>query len=121
MGALMALYTALRFPDIYGKILCLSPAFWFALPELKDYIQTHNPAKHQRLYLSVGSLETSDENIEDFPSIYINATRKIAELLNPKMGSRMEYRIVEGAVHSEVEWAKIFPVAMAELWKLDLI
>ena len=121
MGALIALYTGLKYPDKFGKILCLSPAFWFDLPELEKFIRTHLPQAHQRIYLSVGSLETSDENIQDFPQIYIKGTRHIAELLNPKMGSRMEYRVVDGAMHSEVEWAKIFPGAVEELWKLDLL
>lgn len=120
MGALISLYTGLKYPDLFGKMLCLSPAFWFALPELESFIQTHPPKAHQRLFLSVGSLETSDENIHDFPQVYLNGTRRIADLLAPKLGSRMEHHVVEGALHSEVEWARIFPGAVEELWKLDL-
>ena len=55
MGGLMALYTGLRFPDIFGKVLSQSGAFY---PEfvVKNLIQA-GLGKQLRIWMDVGTLE----------------------------------------------------------------
>jgi enterochelin esterase family protein len=60
MGGLMALYTGLRAPDIFGQVVCQSGAFFFGEPRvdtlLVDFVKTV-PVQTLKIWQDVGALE----------------------------------------------------------------
>ena len=71
-----------------------------------------NFKKGTKVYLDIGTNETSDRKNENFNSIYLEDTKDIANLLL-KLGQDSEdlkLVIDEGAKHSEAAWRKRFPI-----------
>jgi len=63
-----------------------------------------------KFYLDIGTNETSDEKVKEFPDIYVKGTLKINEVLLEKLPKEnVKLLIDEGATHSEKYWAKRFP------------
>ena len=81
-----------------------------------------NYKKGTKVYLDVGTKETSDEaNEEFFNNIYVEDTKDIADLLL-KLGQDEEdlYVIVdEGANHSEESWRRRFPEFLKWILKIN--
>lgn len=60
MGALISVYGACEFPSTFEKVGVLSPAFWFSLTDLKNYITTNtNNIDNLRMYFVAGQNESS--------------------------------------------------------------
>ncbi|UOR03502.1 alpha/beta hydrolase-fold protein [Hymenobacter aerilatus] len=58
MGALIALYATLRYPDVYGRVGVFSPALWFAKDSLDRFVQRARSGRPTRLYLVAGQQES---------------------------------------------------------------
>lgn len=94
MGGLMALYTGLRAPDVFGQVVCQSGAFWFNAERdmmIVDYIRNHAAAP-LKIWQDVGTLEFLLEN-----------NRKMNALLTGK-GYDVTYREFSGG-HNQTMWA----------------
>ncbi len=110
MGGLISLYAAYRRPDLYSCVGAFSTAIWFAREGLLDHIKTHfNP--DISIYLDIGTKETSDEGIKDFPDIYLKQTLELSEFLLSLGLLPWRHKLVvdEGAPHNEASWARRFP------------
>ncbi|MDD5293705.1 MAG: alpha/beta hydrolase-fold protein, partial [Candidatus Izemoplasmatales bacterium] len=70
MGGYISLYGGFKYPDVFSHVGCFSPAVWFNETGLSDFIQTHF-ASHLALYLDMGTDETSNPEVDDFPRIYL--------------------------------------------------
>jgi enterochelin esterase family protein len=92
MGGVMALYTGLRLPEMFGKVLSQSGAFtlWERPSVAVDLVQ-HAPHPEMDIWMDVGRLEWL---LED--------NRKMRALLKGK-GYRVTYREVNGA-HNFTSW-----------------
>src|SRR6187431_865239 len=68
LGANIALYTAIEYQDIFGKVGLFSPAFWVTD---STFIHLHEKGIHQnlRIYFIAGSRET-DSNITEMQHVY---------------------------------------------------
>ena len=83
MGGLMALYTALRMPHIFGKALCQSGAYAFGAFDTITYDLAHSgDPQAVKIWLEVGQY--------DFQSL-IPANRRMCDLLG-ECGYTFEYR-----------------------------
>ncbi len=94
MGGLMALYTGLRAPEIFGQVVCQSGAFWFDDPRdmmIVDYVK-HSPVAPLKIWQDVGTLE-----------YLLPANRKMHALLTGK-GYDVTYREFSGG-HNQTMWA----------------
>ncbi|MBC6611257.1 alpha/beta hydrolase [Hymenobacter sp. BT507] len=58
MGALIALYAALRYPQVYGRVGAFSPALWFAKDSLDHFVQYARPGRATRFYMVAGQRES---------------------------------------------------------------
>ena len=58
MGGLLATYAALRYPAVFGRVGVLSPAYWFAKPELLSYLTQQLPRPDTRWYFVCGTQES---------------------------------------------------------------
>jgi len=99
MGGLISFQMYWNFPEVFGKAACLSNSFWVDDGAVFDMVK-ENPYSNMngKLYIDCGSEEK--ELIGDF--------KKMCTLLKGfgyKENENMMCKIIEGAKHSEVDWA----------------
>ncbi len=119
MGGLISLYIGLKYQDIFSKIGVFSPAFFFKQDKTNDFVRKSNIGEHVKIYMDIGTEETSDESIPDFNKIYVNMAQEMDLILKNEKGIKREnikFIIDEGARHEEEAWAKRFPEAVKWLY-----
>ena len=100
MGGLISMYSALKYPKIFGNAGIFSPAFWIA-PEIYGEAKETPPAIGPRFYFVCGDSESSTEVAE---------TQKMAAIIKlKKSGKITPVVIVKGARHNEAQWNEDFP------------
>jgi len=114
-GAVAALYTALVKPGIFGRLLIESPSLYVGRGHLLRLARRAErwPA---RIYLGVGSAETSRE---DWNRETVGNVKKLVTILKSAglAERRLRVRIEPGATHSESAWADRFPEALEFLFR----
>jgi predicted alpha/beta superfamily hydrolase len=118
MGALISLYMALTYEDVFSKIGAFSTDVWFAEEELLRLIREHAPDRQIKWYLDIGSQETSHHHIENFHDIYVKGTMEVYESLLQAGVKEADIKILvdEGAKHHEEAWARRFQSAFEWLY-----
>lgn len=100
LGGIISFYAGLQYPEVFGKIGALSPAFWYN-PEFFAFANTTTLPRHQRLYLSAGG--------EEPESVAANITRISSTLLSRGWAAnRLQSKVHAGYGHNETYWASIF-------------
>lgn len=125
MGAVASLAHALRYPALWGRIGCVSSAFWFgdapAPGELATWLDEHAPARlPDRIWMDVGTAETS-AHVAD-PSTYLEQSRRVRDRLlglGLPLGAGLAYLEEPGAVHSEAAWQARLPMMLRFLLAED--
>ncbi|MFL6352028.1 MAG: alpha/beta hydrolase [Bryobacteraceae bacterium] len=101
LGGLVTMYLGLRYPEVFGKLIVMSPSVWWAN---RDILKKVHRAKHkgsQKIWLDVGTCEGSDpqsclRNVEDL--------RDALMLKGWRLGYDLEFLADEGAGHDEKAW-----------------
>jgi enterochelin esterase-like enzyme len=113
-GAVAALFMALHFPGVFGRLLLESPSLYVGDGHLL-HLARHARRLPRRVYVGVGTAETSmaARNEETVGNV-----RKLESILRgARLGPRRLRVVVdEGATHSEAAWAKRFPAALEFLF-----
>jgi predicted alpha/beta superfamily hydrolase len=114
LGALIALYTAIRRPGLIGRLLLESPSLW---------VSNRQPIREsrtvriwpERIYLATGTAEAGSEEKN---RTVVDDMRELAGILRrAKLDeSRLRFVIEEGASHSESAWAHRLPDALKFLF-----
>lgn len=105
LGALISVYAAVKYPEVFGKVLAFSSAFWFNAKELNNYIVKSNAnLKTQKYYFVQGKHE--DEGMEA-------ETQKVIQNLEAKQLSpkKVFLKIDEDGKHNEAYWRREFEAA----------
>ncbi len=63
MGGLISHYTALQYPDVFGKAGVFSPSFWYS-EDVFDFSKKHSNTKDLRLYFLAGGKEGGNPTFE---------------------------------------------------------
>lgn len=109
MGGLMALYTGLRLPHIFGKVITQSGAFQLDLtdhPPLIDEFVRHLPARKLKIWQDVGTFE-----------YLLDQNRRMHALLTER-GYDVVYR--EGSSgHNWTSWHDFLPAALTAAFAPD--
>lgn len=108
LGALISVYGAVKYPDVFGKVLAFSPAFWFNSKDLNDYISAQKiNLKNQKYYFIQGKFEDEGMDLE---------TQKVIDQLKLKKvkASQIYFKEDEKGKHNEFFWRRAFPEAF--LW-----
>jgi len=114
LGGLIALYTQLVAPGVFGRLLIESPSLFVANRRILDECRKFQ-AWPSRVYLGMGTRETG--NAEKDKKI-VNDARELAAILR-EAGldeARLRVRIEEGSTHNEAAWAARFPEALEFLY-----
>lgn len=106
LGGLVSFYAALRHPDLFGKVLCFSPSFWFS-NEIYNFAEKQDDIK-MKVYFLCGDSE-SDDMVPDLErmSRLLDTKRCYCEKLTNK-------KVVKGGKHNEKLWREGFRDAI--LW-----
>ncbi|MDD4000514.1 MAG: alpha/beta hydrolase-fold protein [Bacilli bacterium] len=102
MGANISLYGGIKYPQTFKKIGCLSPAFWFSLPEFIILIK-ENDLRGLEVYLDIGTKESRQLSNPE-----LRYTKKISKLLKNKCRN-LKLIIEKNAFHREADWKRRFP------------
>lgn len=108
LGGLVSFYATLKYPDVFGKVGCFSPAFWVNKKEIFQKMED-TPKLKTKIYLLCGDKEDSGNMVADMKEMetLINSNRCECKKLNKSV-------IVKGGEHNEKLWRNAF--AKAYLW-----
>jgi predicted alpha/beta superfamily hydrolase len=137
MGAVIAMYAGLRRPDLFGKVMAMSTAVWFAEEggpwlsrnHLVELVRTGPVPTNVRFYVDVGTAERSrdtDPDVSDaeggkvsYPRAYREGSDALVRALRAGgvPDSNIRYLVVPGAVHNESAWSRRFGRAVQWLYQ----
>ncbi|MBC7642603.1 MAG: alpha/beta hydrolase [Flavobacterium sp.] len=108
LGGLISFYAALKYPEVFGKVGCFSPSFWFNRAEIFELMKKENNLK-TKIYFLCGDNEGDEDMVKDLNSmeLLVNSKRCICKKLNKKL-------IVKDGQHNEKLWREGF--INAYLW-----
>ena len=115
LGALIALYTAMVRPRMFGRLLLESPSLWASNRQI---IKRSRSAKTwpERIVLATGTAEAGRAERD---RSMVDDVRELAAILG-RAGlddKRLHLTIDEGATHHESSWARRFPEALSFLFR----
>lgn len=114
-GAYASLYAWARRPDVFSRVLVMSPAFFGDRARIFDAVAAAGASDGARIWLDVGGREHEDER---YRTEYLNGHREMTKLLQGcgfgAAGLRSEVHLE--AVHHESAWAERLPEALRFLF-----
>jgi predicted alpha/beta superfamily hydrolase len=114
LGALIALYTVMARPGVFGRLLLESPSLWASN---RQAIKDSRAIKiwPERIYLGVGTAEAGSPERD---RTVVDDVQELAATLRRAVLSENRLRLVikDGAGHSESAWAERFPEALRFLF-----
>ena len=117
LGAIVSLYTATARPGIFGRLLLESPSLFVSSRQL---VKSSRAVRQwpDRIFMAMG---TNEAGREDRDRQVVEDVRALERVLRRAglRDDRLLVRIDEGATHSEREWARRFPEALAFLFGLS--
>lgn len=118
MGGLISLYSSLRYQAVFGNVGIFSPAFWFAETPISDYLNQTPITYPLNIYMDIGTAETSDHSIPNFPSLYLDGAKRIHQQLQAKSDKiSCSLRVDNDAEHSESAWARRYPEMVKQFYR----
>lgn len=108
MGALISTYGAVKYPNLFSKIGSFSPAYWFALSDMNNYVTaSSNDVSNLRFYFVAGQNEMA-EMVPDMNVVRNNLVSKGVQ------SSNTFTKVDSYGTHSETYWRGEFSAAY--LW-----
>ncbi len=102
LGGLISLWTALAYPQIFGKAGVLSPSLWWNDRAMLQTVSALGRKPDLRIWLDMGSAEGAP---------HVRDTEALAQLLEQKgwrNGHDLAFNIIPDGTHSETSWAARF-------------
>ena len=108
LGGMVSFYAAITYPNIFGKIGCFSPSFWFCRDNLNQ-LMTKTKEFNTKIYFLCGDNEGDDDVIRDMENVekWVNSKRCECKKMNKRV-------IIKGGQHNEKLWREHFKKAY--LW-----
>lgn len=108
LGGLVSFYASLKYPNVFGKVGCFSPSFWFCREDLNALMEKTKDFD-TRIYFLCGDDEGDDDVIRDMENVekWVNTKRCECKKKNKKV-------IVKDGQHNEKLWQENFKKAY--LW-----
>lgn len=101
LGGLVTLYMGLHYPEIFGKLISMSPSVWWARRAILREIRKARGKFDQKIWLDVGTCEG------DEPESCVRNVRDLRDALilrGWEMDSDLKFVEDEGAGHHEKAW-----------------
>lgn len=108
LGGLVSFYAAIKYPEVFGKVGCFSPSFWFGRNEMNILLE-QTKEFNTKVYFLCGDNEGDADVIPDMKKVehWVNTKRCECKKLNKEV-------IVKGGQHNEKLWRESFKKAY--LW-----
>jgi predicted alpha/beta superfamily hydrolase len=109
-GAYASLYAWARHPELFTRVLAMSPALWVRRARLFDTVGAVEPAPGTRVWIDVGGRESADRqadyerSYEDMRSLLLERGCEVGGFVDPE------------GVHHETAWARRLPEALRYLF-----
>lgn len=109
MGGLISIFSGLRYPKVFGKLMIFSPSLWVK-PDMK-IIMDEEQTEDTKIYLYAGGDESSTmiKHIKNF-----KANAIASEFVKDKM--KIKLSINKEGKHNEAYWSDEFPKAIEWLF-----
>ncbi len=114
LGGLIALYTQLAAPGIFGHLLIESPSLYVASRKILDECLRFRKWP-SRVYLGIGTREVGDPKQDEKTVEDVRELERIL-LANGLERRSLKVDVEEGALHTEAAWARRFPAALEFLF-----
>lgn len=102
LGGLISLHLGLEHPDIFGRLLVVSPSVWWDNRRILSEVQSLGTSTGQKIWLDIGT--------EEGPNALQNSRDLYFALLNKGWNKHtISFHEAEGAAHNEAAWAKRVP------------
>jgi predicted alpha/beta superfamily hydrolase len=115
MGGYISIAAAFAYPQVFSRILACSTAVFFEEQQLLDYIRTSEKPTQQKIYMDIGTNETSNADNDSFEQLYVESNQRLLQCLR-EIGfvdeQSVRFIIEEGAEHNELAWARRLPAAL---------
>ena len=108
LGGLVSFYAALKYPNVFGKVGCFSPSFWFCRDDLNTLMEKTEDFD-TKIYFLCGDNEGDVDVVQDMVNVekWVNTKRCECKKKNKNV-------IVKGGEHNEKLWRENFKKAY--LW-----
>jgi predicted alpha/beta superfamily hydrolase len=114
LGALIALYTAIRRPGVFGRLLLESPSLWASNRQI---IKDSRAVRiwPEKIFLAAGTAEAGSP---ERSRTVVDDVRELAAIMRRAVLSESRLRMVikDGAGHTESAWGERFPEALQFLF-----
>jgi enterochelin esterase-like enzyme len=119
LGAIISLFSAMDRPGIFGRLLLESPSLFISNRQLLKLSRAFRQWP-ERVFVAVGTREAGSE---DRDRQTVEDVRQLEHILRRAglRDDRLRLVIGEGATHTEQEWAKRLPEALAFLFGLSSV
>ena len=130
MGGLISLYAGLTRPEVFNRVMAMSPAVWFAQKNndwstdnhLIELIETTGTGIDQdvRFYMDIGTNEWADMTLpfSGYPQVWEEGVDRVFNALEKYiLAENLHLIIEEGGVHEPYAWGGRFEVAMRWLYE----
>ncbi len=116
LGGLATLYLGLHFPQIYGKLIVMSPSIWWANRAILREVRKLRRKSDQKIWLDIGTSEGQN------PASCVKNAEDLCEALLSKgwrLGHDLRFVEDQGAGHDEKAWGSRMPDALKFLFPGD--
>ncbi len=114
MGGVISNQAAILYPQIYGRVACLSSAFYVSLDEILKLNETADFTQIVKFYMDTGDNESGLGSSTD----YLESNLKVSEILKTKLSNdKFQFKIIEGGIHHERDWRNRLPSVLSYLFK----
>ena len=136
MGGLISLYAGLKRPDVFSKVMAVSPAIWFAESgdywleenQLIDFINRINVSNDVAFYIDIGTKEWEGVPVNavdqtgawlGYPFVWVDGARATYNTLKEAGVAEQNLILVEDPFgeHEPYSWAERFDDAI--IWLFD--
>jgi predicted alpha/beta superfamily hydrolase len=101
LGGLVTLYLGLRYPDVFGKLIVMSPSVWWANRAILREVRKLTHKLPQKIWLDIGTREGTN------PEHCVQDARMLRDALLEKgwqPDDDLKFVEDEGAEHNERAW-----------------
>lgn len=115
MGGLTSLYAGFRYPEVFGRVMAMSPALWFGERHVFDFVRKQGKPPHAKIYLDCGHYEGSRRSQHAFLRQSQHMAQTLREL-GLREGRELMWVEDRHGHHSEADWARRLPGALKFLF-----
>ena len=100
LGGLLSLYVGLKYPEIFGRLVALSPSVWWNQLVIHRFVAAAQVRPRPRIWLDIGTREGPRivQQVEQFRDVLLQK--------GWQLGHDLQFQIIEGAEHNEGAWAQ---------------